>query len=106
MVTTARTRSPDRPLRRAHRDDGGEKPFIWRGGPRGPRLVSSPPPDAYMVEMSFWPRRIGYSPYLSGIGVNADCIQTLTGRLEKTAEAAYAETGMPVRRSGHSLGGR
>ena len=131
MVTAARTNSTHPPLRRARgSDDGGESPFIWRealwgldwlslrlspvylgiGVPHGdgspvilvPGFLTT---DAYMVEMYFWLRRVGYSPFLSGIGVNADCIQTLTDRLEKTAEAAYAETGMPVRLIGHSLGG-
>jgi len=131
MVTTARTHNPQRPLRRTrHSDDGGDSPFIWRealwgldwlslrlspvylgiGVPHGdgspvilvPGFLTT---DAYMVEMYFWLRRVGYSPFLSGIGVNADCIQTLTQRLEKTAEAAHAETGKPVRIIGHSLGG-
>lgn len=131
MVTTARTRNPQRPLRRTrHSDDGGDSPFIWRealwgldwlslrlspvylgfGVPHGdgspvilvPGFLTT---DAYMVEMYFWLRRVGYSPFLSGIGVNADCIQALTQRLEKTAEAAHAETGKPVRIIGHSLGG-
>src|SRR3972149_2575129 len=131
MVTTARTHNPQRPLRRTrHSDDGGDSPFIWRealwgldwlslrlspvylgiGVPHGdgspvilvPGFLTT---DAYMVEMYFWLRRVGSSPFLSGIGVNADCIQTLTQRLEKTAEAAHAETGKPVRIIGHSLGG-
>src|SRR3972149_3073516 len=98
MVTTARTHNPQRPLRRTrHSDDGGESPFILVPG-----FLTT---DAYMVEMYFWLRRVGYSPFLSGIGVNADCIQTLTQRLEKTAEAAPAQTGNPVRIIGHSLGG-
>ena len=130
MVTTARTQGPQNPLLRADRDDGSENPFIWREALWGLDWLSlrlspvylgigvhhgdgSPvilvpgflTTDAYMVEMYFWLRRIGYSPYLSGIGVNADCIRTLTGRLEKTVEAAHAETGMPVRMIGHSLGG-
>src|SRR3990172_7818381 len=131
MVTAARTHTQQRPLRRTrHSDDGGDSPFIWRealwgldwlslrlspvylgiGVPHGdgspvilvPGFLTT---DAYMVEMYFWLRRVGYSPFLSGIGVNADCIQTLTQRLEKTAEAAQAETGKPVRIIGHSLGG-
>ena len=130
MVTTARTHNPQRPLRRTRHSDDGDSPFIWRealwgldwlslrlspvylgiGVPHGdgspvilvPGFLTT---DAYMVEMYFWLRRVGYSPFLSGIGVNADCIQTLTQRLEKTAEAAHAETGKPVRIIGHSLGG-
>src|SRR3972149_5103079 len=130
MVTAARTNHPQQPLRRTRPSDDGDSPFIWRealwgldwlslrlspvylgiGVPHGdgspvilvPGFLTT---DAYMVEMYFWLRRVGYSPFLSGIGVNADCIQTLTQRLEKTAEAAHAETGKPVRIIGHSLGG-
>ena len=127
----ARTHSLPQPLQPTRQGDaGGDNPFIWRealwgldwlslrlspvylgiGVPHGdgspvvlvPGFLTT---DAYLVEMYFWLRRIGYSPYLSGIGVNADCIQTLTARLEKTAEAAHAETGKPVRIIGHSLGG-
>src|SRR3970040_2184080 len=131
MVTAARTHTPQRPLRRTrHSDDGGDSPFIWREALWGLDWLSLPlspgylgvgvshgdgspvlllpgflTTHAYMVEMYFWLRRVGYSPFLSGIGVNADCIQTLTQRLEKTAEAAHAETGKPVRIIGHSLGG-
>ncbi len=131
-MATARTRSSQQlPLRRARQDDNGSNaPFIWRealwgldwlslrlspvylgiGVPHGdgspvilvPGFLTT---DAYMVEMYFWLRRIGYSPFLSGIGVNADCIQTLTQRLEKTVEAAHTETGKPARMIGHSLGG-
>ena len=130
-MVTARTHSLPQPLQRTRQGDaGGDNPFIWRealwgldwlslrlspiylgiGVPHGdgspvvlvPGFLTT---DAYLVEMYFWLRRIGYSPYLSGIGVNADCIQTLTARLEKTAEAAHAETGKPVRIIGHSLGG-
>lgn len=61
--------------------------------------------DAYLVEMYFWLRRIGYSPHVSGIGLNVGCIDSLTQELEKTVEKAYAETGKPVRLIGHSLGG-
>jgi len=61
--------------------------------------------DAYLVEMYLWLRRIGYSPFLSRIGVNADCILRLTRRLEKTVEEAWTETRRPVHLIGHSLGG-
>src|SRR3989304_220974 len=130
-MVTARTHSLPQPLQRTRQGDaGGETPFIWRealwgldwlslrlspiylgiGVPHGdgspvvlvPGFLTT---DAYLVEMYFWLRRIGYSPYLSGIGVNPDCTQPLTARLEKPAEAAHAETGKPVRIIGHSLGG-
>lgn len=61
--------------------------------------------DAYLVELHFWLRRIGYTPFFSGIGVNADCIDVLAERLEKTVVNAREVTGMPVRLVGHSLGG-
>jgi pimeloyl-ACP methyl ester carboxylesterase len=61
--------------------------------------------DAYLLEMYLWLRRIGYSPFLSGIGLSVDCIQVLTGWLENTVADAHAETGRPVRLIGHSLGG-
>ena len=61
--------------------------------------------DAYLVEMYFWLRRIGYAPYFSGIGINADCVHKLTKRLEERVQDVHAETGRPVRIIGHSLGG-
>ena len=109
---------------------GGGPPYIWRealwgldwlslrlspvylgiGVPHGdgspvvlvPGFLST---DAYLVEMYFWLRRIGYEPHLSGIGVNADCVHALTQRLEKTVDDVHAHTGEPVRIIGHSLGG-
>jgi pimeloyl-ACP methyl ester carboxylesterase len=62
-------------------------------------------PDTFMLEMSLWLRRLGYQPYLSGIGINADCPGVLAERLEATVRHAYRETGRPVRIIGHSLGG-
>ncbi len=61
--------------------------------------------DAYLYELYLWLRRIGYRPYMSGIGINADCPGRLAGRLMRTVERAHAETGRPVRIVGHSLGG-
>lgn len=61
--------------------------------------------DIYLTEMRYWLRRIGYRAYSSRIGVNADCIETLTRRLEKRVEDIHARTGRPVRLIGHSLGG-
>jgi pimeloyl-ACP methyl ester carboxylesterase len=55
--------------------------------------------------MQAWLRRIGYRPYLSGIGLNAECTGKATQRLIGTVERAYEDTGMPVRMVGHSLGG-
>lgn len=61
--------------------------------------------DAMMLEMHGWLRRVGYQPYLSGIGINADCPGILSERLATTVRYAARETGRPVRIVGHSLGG-
>jgi triacylglycerol lipase len=61
--------------------------------------------DRYLTEMHLWLRRIGYRPYLSGIGRNVDCPELLTERLLVTVRQAYQETGQPVTVVGHSLGG-
>jgi pimeloyl-ACP methyl ester carboxylesterase len=61
--------------------------------------------DAYLYELYRWVQRIGYRPYMSGIGLNAECPGRLTERLKKTMERASFDTGKPVRLIGHSLGG-
>lgn len=62
--------------------------------------------DHYLTVMYYWLRRIGYKPYFSGIGWNADCLNTLTQRLSHTINRAYNETdGKKVHLIGHSLGG-
>lgn len=61
--------------------------------------------DQYLGDMSAWLRRIGYSPYFSGIGRNAECPEILSQRLHKTITRAYNETGGKVHLIGHSLGG-
>lgn len=61
--------------------------------------------DWYLLELYWWLRRIGYRPYLSGIGRNAECFDVLSGRLFETIERARRETGRPVHLVGHSLGG-
>ncbi len=130
-MASASTATRKRSRRQARAAPAGEPgPFIWRealwgldwlslrlspvylglGVPRGdgspvvlvPGFLTT---DAYLVEMYFWLQRIGYSPFLSGIGVNADCIQALSRRLEKTIAEAHESTGRPVRVIGHSLGG-
>jgi hypothetical protein len=129
-MASVRTGTGRRSHREAAREDTGREPFLWRealwgldwlslrlspvymglGVPRGdgsavvlvPGFLTT---DAYLVEMYFWLQRIGYRPYLSGIGVNANCIQTLTQRLETTVETASHDSGGPVRLVGHSLGG-
>ncbi|MBN9391416.1 MAG: alpha/beta fold hydrolase [Chloroflexi bacterium] len=61
--------------------------------------------DAYLTEMKCWLNRIGYRTYLSNIGRNADCLETLVNRLQATVEKAFHETGRKVHLIGHSLGG-
>ncbi len=84
--------------------------YYGLGAPRGNRSAVVVVPgflgtDLYLTEMYYWLRRIGYSPYFSGIGWNADCLNTLVGRLLKTVERAHKETGKRVHLIGHSLGG-
>jgi pimeloyl-ACP methyl ester carboxylesterase len=62
--------------------------------------------DLYLMELHGWLGRIGYRPYFSGIGINADCPNLLIQRhLNETVEKALRETGGQVHLIGHSLGG-
>jgi pimeloyl-ACP methyl ester carboxylesterase len=62
--------------------------------------------DLYLTEFRAWLRRIGYEPYFSGIGVNADCPNLLIRqKLKDTIEQAYKESRRKVHLIGHSLGG-
>ncbi|MGB2695507.1 MAG: hypothetical protein WBD55_10000 [Dehalococcoidia bacterium] len=61
--------------------------------------------DTYLVEMYYWLQRLGYKPYYSQIGRNAECPEVLTERLFKTMDEAYEETGRKLHLIGHSLGG-
>jgi len=61
--------------------------------------------DGYLAEMYAWLKRIGYRPYMSGIGRNADCPNVLAQRLYVTMDRAYRDTGQKVDLVGHSLGG-
>lgn len=84
--------------------------FYGFGVPRGEKSAVIVVPgfmgtDHYLAEMYFWLRRIGYTPWLSRIGWNADCLNTLVGKLSATIEKAQAETGGKVHLVGHSLGG-
>ncbi len=122
--------SPRGPRRGRRPHEGRRQPFIWRealfgldwlslrlspvylgiGVPRGdgspvvlvPGLFSV---GAHLLEMYLWLRRIGYSPFLSSVGINVDCMQVLTQWLENTVVDVHAKTGEPVRLIGHSLGG-
>jgi len=62
--------------------------------------------DIYLMEMYAWLQRIGYRPFYSGIGINADCPNLLIGRrLNETIEKARAATSGKLHLIGHSLGG-
>ncbi|HJT86390.1 MAG TPA: hypothetical protein VJ732_01010, partial [Bryobacteraceae bacterium] len=62
--------------------------------------------DVYLLEMFAWLKRIGYRPYFSGIGLNAECPNLLIRRrLNQTIEQACEETGRKIHLIGHSLGG-
>ncbi|HXK04132.1 MAG TPA: alpha/beta fold hydrolase [Verrucomicrobiae bacterium] len=62
--------------------------------------------DIYLMEMYAWLKRIGYRPYYSGIGMNADCPNLLISRrLNETIDQARRETGGKLHLVGHSLGG-
>ena len=62
--------------------------------------------DLYLTELHSWLRRIGYNPYFSGIGLNAECPNLLIQRrLSQTIDKALAETGRKIHLIGHSLGG-
>lgn len=61
--------------------------------------------DHYLFEMYLWLRRIGYRPFMSRIGWNAECLNVLSDRLLETVAKAQAETKRPVHLVGHSLGG-
>ena len=61
--------------------------------------------DMYLQEIYYWLRRIGYRPYMSRIGWNAECVNTLVDRLSETIGKAQAESGGRVHLIGHSLGG-
>src|SRR6201993_1755034 len=62
--------------------------------------------DLYLMELHGWLGRIGYRPYFSGIGLNADCPNLLIQRhLNETIARARAETSRKIHLIGHSLGG-
>jgi len=62
--------------------------------------------DLYLMELHAWLKRIGYRPYFSGIGVNAECPNLLIQRrLNQTIEKALSDTGRKIHLIGHSLGG-
>jgi pimeloyl-ACP methyl ester carboxylesterase len=84
--------------------------YLGLGVPRGDGSAVIPIPgflgsDIYLTEMRLWLRRVGYKPYKSRIGRNADCLDVIADRLFDTIERAMNDTGRPVHLVGHSLGG-
>lgn len=61
--------------------------------------------DLSLIELHAWLGRVGYRPYFSNIGRNADCPDALADMLAGTVQQAFDETGERVRLIGHSLGG-
>jgi triacylglycerol lipase len=62
--------------------------------------------DLYLTEFRLWLRRMGYQPFSSDIGWNAECPNLLIKqRLASTVEKARKATGRRVHIVGHSLGG-
>ena len=62
--------------------------------------------DFYLMELHAWLKRIGYRPYFSGIGINAECPNLLIQRrLNETIARALEETRRKIHLIGHSLGG-
>jgi len=62
--------------------------------------------DAYLRQLHTWLGRIGYRPYFSGIGLNAECPNLLIQRrLTDNIDRALRDTGKKIHLIGHSLGG-
>ncbi len=62
--------------------------------------------DIYLMELNAWLRRVGYRPYFSGIGINAECPNLLIQRrLRETIDKARRQTRRKIHLIGHSLGG-
>jgi pimeloyl-ACP methyl ester carboxylesterase len=62
--------------------------------------------DVYLTQLRTWLEKIGYRPYFSGIGLNAECPNILIQqRLNENIRKARKETGRKVHIIGHSLGG-
>ncbi len=62
--------------------------------------------DFYLSELFRWLGGIGYKPFSSRIGFNAECPNLLVQQcLVQSVEHAYRKTGRKVHLIGHSLGG-
>src|SRR5690242_20579888 len=47
--------------------------------------------DFYLWELNLWLGRVGYRPYMSQIGWNADCFDLQVDKLQKTIESAFLQ---------------
>jgi triacylglycerol lipase len=85
--------------------------YYGLGIPRGDRSAVVLVPgflgtDAYLTQLHSWLGRIGYRPYFSGIGLNAECPNLLIQRrLNDNIDKALSDTGEKIHLVGHSLGG-
>lgn len=62
--------------------------------------------DDYLTHMHSWLSRIGYHPYYSGVGLNAECPNLLIqSRINRNVDKALSETKGKIHVIGHSLGG-
>ncbi len=62
--------------------------------------------DVFLGHLNLWLGRIGYRPYRSGIGLNAECPNLLIREhLSATIDEAVKQTGRRIHLIGHSLGG-
>jgi hypothetical protein len=62
--------------------------------------------DVSLAELHAWLKRIGYRPYFSGVGFDAECPNLLIQRrLNDTIDRARRQTRRKVHVIGHSLGG-
>jgi pimeloyl-ACP methyl ester carboxylesterase len=62
--------------------------------------------DRYLGQLHSWLGRIGYRPFFSRIGLNAECPNLLIQRrLNESIDNAIAESGAKIHLIGHSLGG-
>lgn len=62
--------------------------------------------DTYLAQLHAWLARIGYRPYFSGIGINAQCPNLLIERrIAEMIQRALTDTERKIHLIGHSLGG-
>jgi pimeloyl-ACP methyl ester carboxylesterase len=67
-----------------------------------PGLLST---DIHLAILRSWLGRIGYRPFRSGIGINADCPDLLVRTIAEKIHDGCCVTGRKVHLIGHSLGG-